>query len=107
MAAALHGLYRHSGVIDVTAPKPRTVDGIRRHRARGGLHPDDHTIIDGIPVTTLPRLCLDISETLAPRYLDTILENIQRQDKFDLHSFDAVLARNPGRHGLRTTAAET
>ncbi len=29
------------------------------------------------------------------------MENIQRQDLFDLHSFDAVLARSPGRHGIK------
>jgi very-short-patch-repair endonuclease len=100
-AAGLHGLYRHSGLIDVTAPKPRSVAGIRCRRARGGLHPDDKTVIDGIPVTSIPRLCLDLAETLAPRQLQTILENLERRDLFDLHSFDALIARSPGRHGIK------
>lgn len=101
-AAALHDLYRaESGSIDVTATRRRKIADIRCHRARGGLHPDDKTVIDGIPVTTIPRLCLDVAEALPPSRLNAILENAQRQDKLNLLAFDALIARSPGRHGLK------
>src|SRR5581483_3921139 len=29
------------------------------------------------------------------------LENAQRQDKFNLLAFDALIARSPGRHGIK------
>lgn len=100
-AAAVYGLYRYSGLVDVTVSGRHEIPGIRCHSLRRPLHPDDHAIVDQIPVTTIPRLCLDIAETHAPGYLHTILENIQRQDRFDLHCFDALIARSPGRHGIR------
>ncbi len=100
-AAGVHGLYRHSGLIDVTTTSRHKIPGIRCHSVRQALHPDDMTVIDGIPVTSIPRLCLDVAETLAPRYLETILENVQRRDLFDLYSFDALIARSPGRHGIK------
>ena len=52
-------------------------------------------------MTSLARTSLDCAETLLPRQLQAILENIQRQDKFNLHSFDALFARSPGRHGIK------
>lgn len=101
-AAALYGLYAAgSGPVEVTTTGGHHLAGIRCHSLRHPLHPDDHTTIDAIPVTTIPRLCLDIAETQLPRVLQTILENVQRQDRFNLHSFDALIARSPGRHGIQ------
>ena len=79
--------------------------GIRYHWARA-LHPRDCTIVDGIPVTTVARTCLDLAELLSPARLIDLLEAGQRQDKLDIRAVEAVIARNPGRHGIRplTTA---
>lgn len=56
-----------SGPIDVTAPTARRIEGIRCHRTRT-IHPDDRTIIDGIPVTSVPRTLLDRAQTLHPHH---------------------------------------
>jgi very-short-patch-repair endonuclease len=101
-AGALHGILRSvpSGPIDVTSTGRHRLRGIRCHRVRG-LHPDDVTTIDAIPVTTVARTLLDLAETLHPQRLHDALEQTLRIDKFDLDDINATIARNPGRHGIR------
>ena len=65
-AAALHDLRRsYRRDIDVTTTRGRARDhrGITLHRVRH-LHPNDVTVIDGIPVTTVARTQLDCAEVL-------------------------------------------
>jgi very-short-patch-repair endonuclease len=100
-AAALWDLGSNpSGLIDVTAPSPHHLKGIRCHVSRQ-LHPDDRAIIDAIPVTAIPRTLLDLAEILHPQRLRSTLEAAQRQDRLDFRAFDALLARHHGRHGLK------
>jgi very-short-patch-repair endonuclease len=99
-AAALHDLRTTpSGLIDVTAPGRRHPPGVRSHRART-LDPQDVTVIDAIPVTTVARTLLDQAERLSAQRLRTLLEATLRQEVFDLTSIEATIARNPGRHGI-------
>ncbi len=99
-AAALHDLRRiGSGRIDVTAPKRHNLPGIRSHWART-LDPQDTTVVDGIPVTSLARTYLDLAEVLTVNRLIDALEAGERQNKLDVGAIEAVVARNPGRHGI-------
>ncbi|HWE15253.1 MAG TPA: type IV toxin-antitoxin system AbiEi family antitoxin domain-containing protein [Solirubrobacteraceae bacterium] len=101
-AAALHGLCRPgSGPIHVTAPGRCNVKGIRCHRARHPLDPRDVTVIDGIPVTTLERTLLDLAEAATRRQFAQAIEQAEREDKLDQHRIDALLARSPGRRGVK------
>jgi very-short-patch-repair endonuclease len=103
-AATLHDLRPvSSGSIDVTATSRHTIDGICCHYARV-LHPEDRDIVDSIPVTSVSRTCLDVAETLNGRRLRSALEQAQRQNKFDLRLIQAVIARSPGRRGLKPLA---
>jgi hypothetical protein len=100
-AAALWDLRRLStGLVEVTTPGRQSPRGIRAHRVRR-LHPDDCTIRDGIPVTSVPRTVLDLAETLAVRELVRVLEQAERLRIFDLDAIHAAVARNPGRHGTK------
>ncbi len=100
-AATVHGLLTvGSGAIDVTSPSRRHVDGIRCHAARA-LHPRDVAVIDGIPVTSLERTLLDLAEASPPRQLHRALEQAQREDKLDRRRIEAMIVRNPGRHGIK------
>jgi very-short-patch-repair endonuclease len=99
-AAALHDLRQiGSGPVNVTAPGRHELAGIRCHWART-LDRHDTTTVDGIPVTTLARTYLDLAEALNHRRLLEALEAGQRQNKLDRHAIEAVIARNPGRHGI-------
>lgn len=104
-AAALDGLRRPgSGDIDVTAPRRHNIAGIRCH-ASPNLDPRDVTAIDGIPVTTLERTLLDVAEVLSPRMFAAALEQAQRDDRLDGRRIAAMIARHPGRHGIRPLQA--
>jgi very-short-patch-repair endonuclease len=104
-AAALHDLRRvGSGKIDVTAPSRHRLPGIRAHYFRT-LHPQDTTVVDGIPVTSLARTYLDLAEILTHDRLTDLLEAGERQDKLDASAIDAAIARNPGRHGIEPLGA--
>ncbi|MGH2894701.1 MAG: DUF559 domain-containing protein, partial [Solirubrobacteraceae bacterium] len=99
-AAALHDLRRiGSGKFNVTAPSRHNLPGIRCHHSPR-LHPQDTTTVDGIPVTSLARTCLDIAELLNHGRLVDALEAGQRQNTLDLGAIHAVIARNPSRHGI-------
>lgn len=103
-AAVLHEVRRvGSGVIHVTALTHHQLQGIRCHCVRR-LHPEDITVIDGIPVTTLERTLLDLAET-RPRQFAGALDQAQHADKLDYRRFEALIARSPGRRGLRPLKA--
>ncbi len=63
--------------------------------------PAGHDQLDGIPVTSLARTYLDLAELLSHARLIDLLEAGQRQNKLDVGAIDAVIVRNPGRHGIR------
>ncbi|HEY3726564.1 MAG TPA: DUF559 domain-containing protein, partial [Solirubrobacteraceae bacterium] len=100
-AAALYDLRASTtGPIDVTSKKRHNLQGIRCHRVRT-LSPKDTTTVDGIPVTTIARTLLDLAETLPPQQLRTTLESAQRRDLLNLPALDNLIARSPGRHGIK------
>lgn len=100
-AAAHHHLRQiGGGPIHVTAPTRHHIPGIRCHGVRS-LHPEDITVVDGIPVTTLARTYLDLAEVLNHRRLIEALEAGERQNKLDLHAIEAAVGRNPGRRAIK------
>jgi predicted transcriptional regulator of viral defense system len=90
--------------IEVTVPaatRPRR-PGIRVNRTN--LGPDDVTVIDGIPVTSLARTLLDLAAVLRPHQLARAMEAAERQRTFDRRPIDALLIsipRHPGARNLR------
>jgi hypothetical protein len=74
LSAASHlGLRRtNQAKVDVTTSVSgqRSTKLIRAHRTRV-LHPDDWTIIDGIPVTSVARTHLDVAAILKPSSCST------------------------------------
>jgi hypothetical protein len=103
--AALRGI-RPSGasVIDVTTPRAqRPRRGIRFHRC--SLPPDEVTVHDGIPVTTVPRTLFDLAALLTPRQLERALNEAEVLRLWDELSLVDLLQRYPRRHGSRTVRA--
>jgi very-short-patch-repair endonuclease len=105
-AIALHGLRPvRGGPVDVTVPRRRQGQrGIRVHNVRR-LDRRDIERIDNIPVTTLARALLDYAESARPRELGHALDAAERQGKLDWLEIDAMLARNPGRRGIKPLRA--
>jgi hypothetical protein len=101
-AARVRGV-RHASLstFDVTVPagKRKRRPGIRVHETTA-LHPEDVSLVDGIPVATLPRILLDLAPILSPTQLLNIIEEADRQYLFDLDAIDRAIARTPTRNGI-------
>ena len=70
------------------------------HRTRR-LDPEERGAEDAIPITTVARTLLDLAEVVPPREVTRAIEAAERLRLFDLRAVEDVIARNPGRRGLR------
>jgi very-short-patch-repair endonuclease len=99
-AAALWGLIRvSSAVVEVSARRTRSKSGISVHE--GGVHRDERTIVDRIPVTTVPRTLFDLAEVVDERRLERAFEEADRLGLLRMQALEEVCARGHGRHALR------
>jgi very-short-patch-repair endonuclease len=110
-AAALHGLRPTARTkLDVTIPRRSALkrSGIDVHRSTT-LAPNDITIVNRIPCTTIARTCLDIAGVLARRPVERALDQADAMGVFDLRAMTDQLARNanhPGAPRLRSILEE-
>jgi very-short-patch-repair endonuclease len=103
-AAALWGLgLGASGRVDVTVAKERRRPGSAIHEAR--LEPDEGTVRDGIPVTTVARTLLDLAATAPRRDTERALREAERRRLGDRASVAVLLERHRGRKGTATLRA--
>ena len=92
-------------LVDVTTPRSRAGEpGIRVHRVRT-LDPEDRTVRDGIPVTTVARTLLDLAETVSPTQLRRAFEAADRLGLLDMRAIERLRERCRGRRGLKPLAA--
>ena len=88
-------------LIDVVVPGNRAAPrGISVHRTRM-LHPRDITTYKGIPITTVPRMLVDLSDTQHPLELANVIHEADFRGLFDLRAARAAIARANGRHHLK------
>jgi hypothetical protein len=73
---------------------------IKAHRTRH-LHPEDWTIKDGIPVTSVARTILDLAAILRPDRLLDVIDDAVRAELFDLRALERAMARTPKRRGVK------
>jgi hypothetical protein len=101
-AAALLGIRATSrALIDVTTARSRHGQrGIKVHRVRR-LHPEDRTIVDGIPVTSVARTLLDLAEVVPLRQLKRAFEEAEKLRLLDLRALERLCARSRGRRGVK------
>lgn len=98
---------RPGGAVDVTAPRDRrrAIPGVRLHRSRRVIACDTR-LIDGIPVTSVPRTLLDLAEILSPQRLRRALEEADRRELLDGRELDELVQhRSHGCHGLAALRA--
>lgn len=101
-AAAARDLRRTSQAhFDVTVPagRRRRRPGIRVHES-AVIHPDDVSLVDGIPTASVPRILLDLAQTDSPTRIRYVVEQADRIGVFDLRAVDAAIARSPRRKGV-------
>jgi hypothetical protein len=95
---------RHWGLLpagdelpEVTRPTHCSRRGIVVHRAR--LRADEVRILEGIPVTSVPRTIVDLAAVLGPRQLERAWNEMEVRGLRDPLSVAAMLARHPGKRG--------
>jgi very-short-patch-repair endonuclease len=98
-AAELWQLQRRSGrVIEVT----RATGWLGPRRValhRGPLPADERTVVDGIPVTTVPRTIIDLAAVVPRGQLQRALNEIEVRGLVDVLSIADLLRRYPRRPG--------
>jgi len=105
VSAAAHWNIRRSAAarVDVTVPstagRPRR-RGIRIHRSRR-LAPEDVTVHEGIPLTTVARTLIDLADVLPKQALKRAIDEADYQRLLDMTSLLPAVHRNPGRRGAR------
>ena len=91
-AAAHWGIGAARVKYDVTTPhSKRSRKTIRAHAAR--LHPEDRTVHDGIPITSVERTILDLAATLTKDQITYLIEEADRRQRLDINGLDRVIAR--------------
>jgi hypothetical protein len=100
-AADLWGLRPNASRLEVTVPEKREgPPGVQVHRTRM-LAPQDFTVHDGIPVTSVARTLLDLSAVVKAPDLATAIDRAERGRIFDLTAVVDCLDRAKGRRGAQ------
>jgi Protein of unknown function (DUF559) len=85
--------------IHVLARRERRLRGVRVQTYRH-LDPRDVTFRDGIPVTTVPRTLVDLSDVLSAHQLANVIHEAAFRKLFDERAVRAAMTRANGRHNL-------
>ncbi len=102
-AIDLWELLPFTGELHVTVPRARPHrPGITVHRTQP-LDPRDHGTIERIPVTNVGRSLLDFAEIATARELERACDEARTQRL--IRNLDDVIARHPGRHGVKALAS--
>jgi predicted transcriptional regulator of viral defense system/very-short-patch-repair endonuclease len=102
-AAALWKIYAGEGArvhVTTTRKAGLHVDGVSVHRARR-LHPEDVAVKDRIPVTTVARTLVDLTDLLAGDRLLRAIREAEFLRLLDLNTLNAAIQRAHGRKRLR------
>ena len=84
---------------DPREPVP-DIPGVRVHH-EPALHPDDVTVLDGIPVTSISRTLVDLAEILPRHELREVFADARRKGLLDMEAVEASYARLEWRPSLR------
>jgi hypothetical protein len=102
LAAAEHWEVRkyRASLIDVVVPSRRRVKTATRiHRTT--LHPSDVTVHKGIPVTTIARTLVDLTDVLNSYDLANVIHEAEFRRRFSERATRKAMARANGRHNLK------
>ena len=104
-AAALHEIAKPRGSrIDVLVPAHRRaaqLKGVRVHRCRR-IHPDDISLVDSIPVTSVERTICDLATVLPYADLKRAFEQAERRQLIDHRKLREAVERMSGSPGAAT-----
>ena len=105
-AAALWELrQRRTTLTQVVAPRRRRPGGAIQVHVCRRLDPRDVTVFRGIPVTTVARTLVDLSDVLDAHQLANVIHEAAFRKRFSVAATRAAIARANGRHNLAVLVA--
>jgi hypothetical protein len=100
LAAAEHWrVWRYRAPLSIVVPSRRTIAGVEVHRCTN-LDPRDVTAHAGIPVTTIERTLVDLTDELIAEELTNVIHEAAFRRRFSIPATRAAMARANGRHRL-------
>lgn len=98
------------GLLRGTPPPPEVTVPTTAHRRRPGivihrihaLHVLDHSTLDGIPITILPQVLLDLARTTKPEELARLCHEAWVHHECGPDRIEACIGRNPHKPGANT-----
>ncbi|MCW2956522.1 MAG: hypothetical protein JWO69_1391 [Thermoleophilia bacterium] len=94
--------YRTPELIDVTSPASRRDHAGVRVRQSRTFGPADIVLVDGIPVTSIPRTLLDLGDVLTPYQVAHVLHRLLYDHEVHLYDLRVMAERGTGRRAGRT-----
>ncbi len=98
-AAELLRTWRYRAPLSIVVPSPRTIPGVEVHRC-ANLDARDVTVHRGIPVTTVERTLVDLTETLLAEELTNVIHEAAFRRRFSISAPREAMARANGRRML-------
>jgi hypothetical protein len=99
-AAYLWGLLRFTpDVMHVTAPTRRRAKRNFRVHFSSILAEEDRAVCQGIPVTAVPRVLLDLAIRARPEQMEGYLERAEERELLDVRAVEDLLSRAGGHRG--------
>lgn len=98
-AAELWRAWRHRAPISILVPSRRTVPGVEVHRC-ANLDPRDVTVHRGIPVTTVARTLVDLTDELLAEELTNVIHEAAFRRRISIPGIREAMARANGRRQL-------
>jgi hypothetical protein len=89
-----------ASVIDVVVPQRRRVKTATRIHRAPTLLPRDVTVYKGIPVTTIARMLVDLTDVLTDHQLANVIHEATFRRRFSLAATRDAIERSNGRHNL-------
>ncbi len=98
-AAELWQVWRYRAPLSIVVPSRRTIPGVAVHRC-ANLDARDVTVHRGIPVTTVERTLVDLTETLIAEELTNVIHEAAFRRRFSIRATREAMARANGRRML-------
>ncbi|MCA1677405.1 MAG: type IV toxin-antitoxin system AbiEi family antitoxin domain-containing protein, partial [Actinobacteria bacterium] len=102
-AAKIHGLgdLTTDGV-DITVPRRRTTRDPHVRLRRGALTPDEVTVVDGLPVTTVERTILDLlADHVDGGHVGDVIADAMRRNDIDLDTLATKADPHAAKYDIR------
>jgi hypothetical protein len=100
-AALARDMRRDAGpIFEITVPRrrARAIPGIRAYHFP--LHPDDVSALNGVPMTSVARTCVDVAGVVPAAQLPAMLQRADELRILDRRALEAAIERAKGRRGM-------